>query len=88
MGMPDVTTIKVSKELRDRLATRARREHLTLGAVIARALDESDERAFWSAVTAEHAALTEDDRRAQLADATLADVVDPEDDAVSAQDAW
>jgi len=78
--MPDLTTIKVPRELRDRLAERARRERLSLAGA---ALDESDDRSFWSSVAAQHAALGEEDRRSHLPGAALADPTDPADDAVS-----
>lgn len=86
--MSDVNTIKVSKRLRDRLAARAQQDQVTLATVITRALDESEERSFWSAVAAEHAALTTVDRRAYLVDATLNDSIDPADDAVSLRNEW
>lgn len=86
--MSTVTTIKVSRELRDRLAARAQRDRVPLGVVIARALDESEERSFWSAVTAEHAALSEGDRAAYAADSTVRDSIDPADDAVSVRNGW
>jgi predicted transcriptional regulator len=44
-----MTTIKVPTELRDRLAARAKKDHITLAAAIAKALDEADERQFWDA---------------------------------------
>ena len=62
---------------------------MSLATVIARALDESETRAFWSAVTAEHAQLTESERSSSMSDATLADsVTDADDDAISARAGW
>lgn len=86
--MSDVTTIKVTKQLRDRLAARAQRDHVTLGTAIARALDESEERTFWKSVAAEHASLSAADRHGYLPDATLLDSRDPADDAVSTRNGW
>jgi predicted transcriptional regulator len=71
-GMP-TTTIKVPKELRDRLATVARRDNVTLATAIERALDTLDERAFWDAVRRDNAALTDDERSAYISDATASD---------------
>lgn len=45
-----MTTIKVSTELRDRLAEIAGRDHSTLAQVVERALDAADEARFWTAV--------------------------------------
>lgn len=87
--MYKATTIKVPQELRDRLATYARRDHVTLAAVIARALDDADERAFWAAVTTEHAGLFDTERASLVSDATAADDLnDDADDAISARDGW
>lgn len=77
------TTIKVPVELRDRIAERARREHLTLADAIARSLDIADEVAFWDAVRAtmggaearESAA-----RDSRTFDGALADGLDPTED--------
>lgn len=87
--MADATTIKVPRELRDRIAEHARRERVPLAVVIARALDDADERAFWAAVGAENSRLTEEDRAAYLPDLTLADALgDPDDDEVSVRADW
>lgn len=87
-GMPEMTTIKVSRELRDRLAERATRQGTTLAGVIASSLDDLDERAFWDQVRAHHAGLSEDQRRRWATDPTLADnLADPGDDAL-AEDQW
>lgn len=50
-----VTTIKVSKALRDRIATRAAKEGTTLAEAIERALDRSDEEEFWTGVAEQNA---------------------------------
>lgn len=82
-----MTTIKVPRDLRDRLAVRARAEQTTLAGAIARALDESEERAFWEQVRAEHAALSDEDRRGRVVDPTLGDdLVDASDDALGSDD--
>ena len=85
--MPVTTTIKVPAELRDRLAARARRQQTTLAGAIARALDESDERAFWEQVREDHARLTDEERGRRVDDMTLTDdLADPADDALAAED--
>lgn len=78
--MPEVTTIKVTRALRDRLAEKARRDHLTLGAVIEAALDEAESRSFWDAVAKEHAALTPQQRAAYVPDSTVSDHLDGDGD--------
>jgi predicted transcriptional regulator len=84
-----MTTIKVPMELRDRLAARAKRDHITLAAAIAKALDEAEERQFWDAVREENAHLTEDEREEYRHDSTLLDdLADPEDEAISARGGW
>lgn len=83
------TTIKVPRALRDRISRRAKREHTTLAAAIERALDEAEELEFWQEVRRYHASLSDEDRRAYLADRTLTDdLADPDDDALTAEDAW
>ena len=83
------TTIKVPSELRDRLAERARRDHLTLAGVIEKSLEAEETREFWGAVHAANASLEEDERLATVSDAILADdLADAADDALSAEDAW
>lgn len=83
------TTIKVPKDLRDRIADRARRDHVNLATVIKRALDEADERAFWLSVQNEHASLTDEVRAGYLSNAgRIDDLTDPDDDELSVEDAW
>jgi hypothetical protein len=85
--MPVTTTIKVPVELRDRLAARAQRQHTTLAGAIARALDESDERAFWEQVREDHARLTDEERVRRVDDMTLTDdLAGQADDALAAED--
>jgi hypothetical protein len=84
-----MTTIKVPAELRDRLAARAKEEHITLATVIAKVLDESDERQFWDAVREENARLTDEERAEYLHDNTLLDDLgDPDDEAISIRGGW
>ena len=84
-----MTTIKVPTELRDRLAARAKRDHVTLAAAIASALDEADERQFWDAVREENARLTPTESEEYLHNGTLLDDLDdPEDNAISIRGGW
>ncbi len=53
--MPDMTTIKVPRDVRDRLAHHARREHVTLATALVHALDRAEELDFWTAVRDHHA---------------------------------
>jgi hypothetical protein len=83
------TTIKVPVELRDRLAEHARRDHLPLAAVIARALDAAEEGEFWDAVGVENAALSDSERADFAANpALLENLADPLDDEISARNEW
>jgi hypothetical protein len=51
IGMPDtVTTIKVPRSLRERIAARAGQQRMTAAEVIAELLDEADRRARFEAV--------------------------------------
>ena len=85
----DHTTIKVPRDLRDRIAARARADHVSFATAITHALDLADQRAFWSDVAVGNAALNSADRDAYVADHTLTDnLADADDDAVSAADAW
>jgi predicted transcriptional regulator len=84
-----MTTIKVPAELRDRLAARAKKEHITLATVIAKVLDESDERQFWNAVRDENARLTDEERAEYVHDSTLLDDLrDTDDEAISIRGGW
>ena len=50
-GMPDgLTTVKLPKSLRERLAARARQQRMTAAEVVAELLDEADRRARFDAV--------------------------------------
>jgi predicted transcriptional regulator len=83
------TTIKVPRALRDRISRRAKREHTTLAAAIERALDEAEELEFWREVRRHNAELSADERRAHTVDGALGDdLADPDDDALTAEDAW
>lgn len=82
------TTIRVSKELRDRLQERARAEGVTLAGAIERALDASDERHFWDAVRREHEALSLEERRDYLRSGGIDDLHDATDDQLSERDEW
>ena len=87
--MPLTTTIKVPRELRDRLSALARSQHTTLAGAITHILDEADEQAFWAAIRADHALLTAEQREESAFDATLADdLADPADDRLSETDGW
>ncbi|HEV7169213.1 MAG TPA: hypothetical protein VGN49_14755 [Micrococcaceae bacterium] len=83
------TTIKVPKTLRDRIATRAQSEHVTLAAVIADALDAADERSFWRSVREENASLTAEQRGEYFHNSSgLENLADDEDDVLSAEGRW
>lgn len=53
--MPELTTIKVPKDLRERIAARAGQQRMTAAEVIAALLDEADRRARFDAVRAAYA---------------------------------
>jgi hypothetical protein len=54
--MPEaVTTIKVPKSVRERVAARANEQHITAAEVITQLLDEADRRARFDAVRAAYA---------------------------------
>jgi len=83
-GMTPLTTIKVPRTLRDRLAARAHRENTTLAGALEHVLDETEEHEFWESVRASNAASPQD----SLASVALRDnLSDPDDDAIEA-DAW
>lgn len=73
------TTIKVSKELRDRLAVLAQAENTTLAGAIERSLDAADDAQFWAAVAATMSPGTVAADSAGHA-ATLADGLDANED--------
>ena len=79
--MPVSTTIKVPRELRDRLARLAEREHVTLARAIERVLDENEDREFWARVHREHAQLSTSERQAYVDGSTLGDELDDAGDA-------
>lgn len=72
------TTIKVSRELRDRLAEIARDEETTLAGAIERALDAQEDAAFWSEVARTMNAAAAPSR--DVLDAALTDGLDPTED--------
>ncbi|KGM14057.1 hypothetical protein [Cellulomonas bogoriensis] len=79
-----MTTIKVPRHLRDRLAARARHDQTTLAKALERALDETEEREFWEAVRTTNAGGAGD----RLASVALGDgLADRGDDALGA-DGW
>lgn len=83
-----MTTIKVPRDLRDRLAVRAGEQRTTLAGALASALDEADERAFWVRVRADNASLNPSLRVEYAAfDSALGDdLADPADGALSPAD--
>ncbi|HEY5223860.1 MAG TPA: hypothetical protein VIJ18_12540 [Microbacteriaceae bacterium] len=84
-----MTTIKVPRGLRDRLAEHARREHISLATVIERAVTSAEEQAFWGAVRDDHSALTDADRAAYLPSMSdRDDLADDADAALSENDGW
>jgi hypothetical protein len=77
------TTIKVSTELRDRLAELAEREHTTIAGAIARTLDRAETAAFWEDVRATMGGVdtpADVSRDTEQLAATLADGLDPDED--------
>lgn len=79
VGMPS-TTIKVSVELRDRLAALAAREKTTLAGAITRSLDAAETAAFWADVAQTMGALEAESATASEAEhfsGSLADGLDP-----------
>lgn len=76
------TTIKVPKELRDRLATLAGQQHTTLAGVVENALDAVEESAFWSGVAA---AMGGRPFTEATGDASLTEGLDPDE---SWDDVW
>lgn len=87
--MTEMTTIKVPRALWDRIKAAADTRHVTLSAVIEQALDVSDDRAFSLAISAEHAALSPQQRASYVNDPTVNDNLDDtDDDAVTARNGW
>lgn len=60
----------------------------TLAGAIEIALEESDERRFWAAVTAEHAALTAPEREEYARAGGTDDLSDADDKAISERNEW
>lgn len=86
-----MTTIKVPRELRDRLAQRASRSRTTLAEAISAALDESEEREFWAQVRQANASIPEQVRAEhRAADAAVGydNLSDADDEAISEAGGW
>ncbi len=83
-----MTTIKVSRELRDRIALRASAQRTTLAGAIERALEDSDEQRFWADVRREHEALSDDERARYVRSGGRDDLRDADDDELSEHDGW
>jgi hypothetical protein len=87
--MTGLTTIKVPRELRDRLAAQAEDRGITMASVISQALDELEEQTFWLAVHSAHSSLTKADREAYLREPlTKEGLLDEGDVEISRNDAW
>ncbi|WP_315095103.1 hypothetical protein [uncultured Cellulomonas sp.] len=89
--MSTFTTIKVPKDLRDRIAALAAHEGTTLAGALTHALDRADEQAFWQQVHEAHAHLTSEQRSAHgdVGVATLREnLADRSDDQISAAGDW
>lgn len=84
--MSTPTTIKVSRELRDRIAARARQEGTTLAAVIVHALDISEEETFWARVAADHAQASTTGAPDEYDEGALRDHLERADDALRRDD--
>lgn len=84
--MPSPTTIKVPRELRDRIAARAKQEGTTLAAAIAHALDVSEDEAFWARVAADHAQASTTGAPDEYDEGGLRDHLDRADDALRRDD--
>lgn len=82
--MSTMTTVKVPRALRDRLAQRARTSHTTLAGALEQALDATEEQEFWAAVRTSNAQADVD----PLASVALRDnLADDADDALG-PDGW
>lgn len=81
------TTIKVPRELRDRIAARAAREGTTLAQAIAHALDTSEEEQFWAAVAEQNRRSPDSPDDQVLPDGPQGDHLEPSDDRVG-RDGW
>lgn len=56
----ELTTIKVPRQLRERIAARARAQHATAADVLTRLLDDADRAARFAAVRAAYAGVDDD----------------------------
>lgn len=87
--MTATTSIKVPKSLRDRIATRAERDSVSLATVIEQAVAAVEERDFWSAVRAENRPTAGTEGRMAVADGTVRDDLhDDDDQRLSLQGGW
>jgi hypothetical protein len=84
--MTSLTTIKVPREVRDRLASHARRDNVTLATALLHALDRSEELDFWESVRAHHLSRASGPDR--LADVALRDHLEDEADDRLGRDGW
>lgn len=89
--MSTFTTIKVPKDLRDRIAALAAHEGTTLAGALTHALDRADEQEFWQQVHQANSDLT-DEQRAVQRDSGIAtlheNLADESDDRISAGGDW
>jgi len=85
--MTAATTIKVPRELRDRIAVRAREKGTTFAAVIANALDVSEVESFWARVAVDNARMPRPSTPGNYDEGGLRDHVERADDAVG-RDEW
>jgi hypothetical protein len=81
-----MTTIKVPREVRDRLAEVARAQHVTLATALVHALDRAEELDFWTAVREHHAQSS--DTGDHLADVALRDDLADESDDRLGRSGW
>lgn len=85
--MTTLTTIKVPRELRDRIAVRAKREGTTLAEAIAHALDVSEEEEFWARVAADHRPVSTTGEAAEYDKGDLRDHLERADDTLG-REGW
>ena len=79
-----MTTIKVPRHLRDRLAQRARASHTTLAGALEQALDAAEEQEFWTAVRISNQRTDAD----PLASVALRDQLEDSADEALGTDGW
>ncbi|WP_456787017.1 hypothetical protein [Cellulomonas sp. P5_C5] len=89
--MSTMTTIKVPKDVRDRLAALAALEGTSLAGALVHALDRADEQTFWQQVHEANASMTDEQRSVQrdVGIATLREnLADDADEQISAAGDW